>query len=279
MRLLLISALLLGAAGVAHAEDRAQRPSKRGRMLGRRGARRREQPASAPAPVPLWASIPIGVGLGAAVLPLSPVYAAIALGVTQAPGSRMLLGRAASAVGGALGIRRAQPPTEDVTVRMFARALNAHLPNIVDQLEQVPVFLVVDELGKPLKIAVGDDASSNFTFAYLEYQDAQALTNGLRTPDGEPVETTKIVGCAPGRARGGVGAIRDVECTSAGVARALVERAASSARLPAIASTQHPDAPARARRPAPAPAPAARRSARWCAATSSGATRRARTRC
>ncbi|KAG8469890.1 hypothetical protein KFE25_006345 [Diacronema lutheri] len=198
MRVALIIALLACASGVVHAEDRAQRPFRRGRVAGRRPTRRREPDAAVDRAIPLAVSLPIGLGIGAAVLPLSPVYAAIALGVTQAPGSRVLLGRFASAVGGALGLRRARPAEEDITVRTFARALNARLPNIVDELDQVPVFLVVDESGKPLKIAVGEDSSSNLTFAYLEFSDAQGLSRGLRTPDGEPVEGIKVFGTSLG---------------------------------------------------------------------------------
>lgn len=196
LQALAISALLLCAAGVADAEDRVQRPSKRGRAPGRRSfARKRGSVPPVPAEaVPFWASVPVGIALGAVALPFSPVYAAVALGVTQTPGSRMLLGRAASAINGFLGLRRPLPPREEVTIRSFARALNNYLPNIVEELDQVPVFLVVDESGNPLKVAMGEDMSTNLTFAYLEYADAQILKRGLRTQDGEPVETTKIIG-------------------------------------------------------------------------------------
>ncbi|KAJ1637821.1 hypothetical protein T492DRAFT_949920 [Pavlovales sp. CCMP2436] len=189
--LCVVGALLISGVG---AEDRKQRQRGRGRAPSRRAA---AEQAGAEQPVPFWVSGIVGLGLGAAALPLSPVYAAIALGAAQAPGSRMLLSRAARTIRGKLGMAKSLPEGAEegqVSVSKFARAINKGLVNVVEQLDEVPAFMLVDETGKPLKMTVSEDANDRFSFVYLEYADAKRELSGLRNPDGSEVSQLKVAG-------------------------------------------------------------------------------------
>mmetsp|Transcript_16756 Transcript_16756/g.56283 ORF Transcript_16756/g.56283 Transcript_16756/m.56283 type:complete len:354 (-) Transcript_16756:292-1353(-) len=163
-----------------------------------RRARARMSSAAAQPPeprtelAPFWVSMPLGLALGAAALPLSPLYSAIAMGVTQTPQSRLILSRVGGLFRKGRGVAAA--PQEDVTVADFARALNSRLDNIVDDLGNVPAFLVVDANQEPLTIGIGENAASNVTFVYLDVDDARALVAGLRTPAGDAVSDVSVVG-------------------------------------------------------------------------------------
>jgi hypothetical protein len=190
--LIIVAALCCAAPGAVRAEDRAP---QRGR--GRRSAGRSADQTEGPRPLPFWASIPVGLGLGAAVLPLSPVYAALAAGAVQAPQTRVFLGRVGSAIKRSLNRGAAEPEGEPVTLRTAVRALNSLTLRLVDDLDAVPAFVVVNASGAPLQIGFAADPSCNFTFAYLEFADAFALVQRVKAPEGEEeAAPLKVVGCA-----------------------------------------------------------------------------------
>jgi hypothetical protein len=180
--------LLCTAPGLVLGEDNSQRASSR-------SSARSAAPAP-PRPAPLWATIPIGLGLGAAALPLSPVYAAIVLGATQVPQSRLFLSKVGSAVKRSLGMKPAGADAQGYTLQQAVRALNSLVFNLVDELDKVPAFVVVKPSGEPLQISFTVDPTSNFTFAYLELADATRLVDGLPKNPNVTEPQLKIVGCA-----------------------------------------------------------------------------------
>lgn len=173
-----------------------------------RGAQRAAglEQQSRPDSAPFWISVPVGLAVAATTLPLSPVYSILTLALSQTPQSRLVMGRVGAIARTRLGFAPKSNGQREVTVSEYARALNARLDAIVDDLGEVPAFVVVDSKLKPLKISVGESAGSNMTFAYLDFDDAEALIKGFRTPTGDAVTDVKVMRCdAALPCRGGPG--------------------------------------------------------------------------